>query len=520
MLLSPAAAVAVALVLYDLRLEVSPGDGTLSGTARVELEATDEPLASVRFSLNERLALRAVERDGAAARFAEGERIAEGRAIDVTFDPPLEPGKRASLVFRYDGRGMDPDAEGPDWMGILLVRPDEIRMSHQAQWYPIVPLDERATNKLAAPVQLELVLPRGMESLGPGRLESTKRKGDVEVHRWTSERPVRPSILAGAYEAVQAKSGKLAVRVLAFGDRTEGAKRWGEEAAAALEALQKRLGKLDRASYGIGAMRVRNRSRSYNYEADGFSVYDEVLFGRDPDPGKIAHEVAHLWWGGAVDPAGPAERFLTESLAEVTAWLYLEERDGADAAAQAARARAARYFPSADDEHAVAQTGFASPRYVQVVYAKGAMALRTLRDQIGAQAFDEALAAYVASHSRDADAPPSELDDLLAALRAALPAERRAEVDAWADDWLRRPGAPRYRVELDERGPGRARGRLVQTGDLYRNPIEVELVLASGAPVLVRVEPTALEQPFEADVPRAVVETRIDPRALVLCERP
>ena len=119
-----------------------------------------------------------------------------------------------------------------------------------------------------------------------------------------------------------------------------------DESLDAIVALRKLLGGPAAGGYGVAEMRVRNRSRSYNYEADGFSVYDSVLFdGRDPDPRKVGHEVAHRWFGGIADPVGDGERFLTESLAEAAAWWYAEHRDGPDAARSgAARGVAQRDF--------------------------------------------------------------------------------------------------------------------------------------------------------------------------------
>jgi hypothetical protein len=498
------------LVHYDLELRIEPPTKLIQGVAKVTLRAGGEPLSEATFALNEALEVTALERDGGKASFTRGERVAEGRALQVAFDPPLAPNAEGSIVFEYRGAGLDPDANGADWMGILLVRDDELRMSHQAQWYPIVPRDERARSKLAAPVELALDLPAGLESLGPGRLTGVKKSKGREIHRWSCTRAVHPSILAGAFKAQLVKRGSLSVRALAFADHAPGAKRWAEDALASLETLSTWLGPLDLANYGLGEMRVRNRAKSYNYEADGFSVYDGVLFdGRAPDAKKIAHEVAHLWFGGAADANGAGERFLTEGLAEFAAWSAVERRSGEAAGTEAAIGALGRYFNSPGVEHSLDATDFASPRYVQVAYAKGAFAVRTLRAWIGAEAFDAGMRAYL--HEARARSGAATLESFLAALRA----QGAAEVDAWAEDWLRRPGAPRYAVELT----GDSSGVLVQANELYRNPLELELTLAGGARRTLVVRPAALSTPWKLEPSAKIASVALDPRAFVLFER-
>lgn len=429
---------------YEIALEVEPSARELIGEARVEIVAGKKALGGARFALNKSLEVEAVAAGGKKVPHREGEAVAEGREIVCKLSPALAPGKRLELLFRFRGKGADPGESDPDWMGILLVRPDEIRMSHQAQWYPVVPLDERALAKQAAPVKLLLTLPKGMESLGPGELKGRREMPEGrEVHHWESATPVQPSILAGSYEAEILQEAPLSVRVLAFPEHRAGAKAWAKEALKALQSFEAHFGKLDRGSYGIGEMRVRNREKSYNYEADGFSVYDGVLFdGRDPDPRKIGHEAAHLWWGGKVDPTGQGERFLTESLAEFSAYLYIEKEYGAARAEAAARGWEERYRKNPGDEHGLAEAGFRSPRYAETVYAKGPMALRALRARIGADKLDKGLKLYLERNSGKAP----ELEDFLKALRDA----GGKAVDVWAKEWLFRPGEPKR-----DAGPGK-----------------------------------------------------------------
>ncbi|MFN0059894.1 MAG: M1 family metallopeptidase [Planctomycetota bacterium] len=425
------------IVAYDLALEIEPDAREIHGEARLELHAVAGSVEEARLSLNRLLTISAIESQGKPVAFKDGKEIAEGREVTLTLKPPVRKGERREFVIKYRGKALDPGPEDPDWMGVLLVRAVEIRMSHQAQWYPVLPRDDRAMSILSAPMKLKLTLPAGLESLGPGELRGRKASANGrEVHEWESKRAIKGSILAGKYVAQTVKDGALQVRALAFEEHQAGAKLWAKAALEALKSLEARFGKVQNATYGIAEMRVRNRKRSYNYEADGFSVYDAVLFdGREARIEKVAHEVAHLWWGGQVNASGRGERFLKESLAEMSAYLFIEEARGVANANELAKGWLERYQNNPGAEDAIADATFRSARYSEVIYAKGPLALRALRERIGAERFDRGLAAFAAKFAGKAPM----LDDFIKTMRGS----GGDAVTAWASEWLTTTGMPK-----------------------------------------------------------------------------
>jgi hypothetical protein len=512
----------VELLGYEIALEVEPETRTITGVVTVEVVALEKGVSTLPFSLNVRLKIESVTEGEEAVEFIEGVRIAEGRAVALTPDPPLKRGKPRRFTFRYAGGGVDPGAEDADWMGILLVRPDEIRMHHQAQWYPIVPRDGRADSTLLAPVEVSLTLPVGMESVGPGSWEGRKKQETRERHSWSSRTPCAASILAGRYEVRELKAGTRRLRVLSFPDHVESAEQWVEEAAPAVKFYERWLGRAKGAHHGIAEMRVRNRERSHGYEAHGFSVFDGDLLVGHPvdhpvDRRWAAHEAAHLWWGGLVGATGPGERFLTESLAEFSALLFLQEVYGEGIAGEAALGSIEHYLEGHGDheeETSLATAVFTSPRYDRVVYAKGAMALRTLRFWLGTKDFDEGLKLYLKRFRGGKKAP--RLADFLDAMRS----KGGDDVDRWAEEWLLRPGAPHYTVDYsvvgELGGSTTVSVTLTQRGELYTNPVEVDILMASGAYQRIRFEPREAEA-LQIVIVRDLVDSLlIDPRVRVL----
>ncbi len=133
-----------------------------------------------------------------------------------------------------------------------------------------------------------------------------------------------------------------------------------------------------------------------------------------------AHEVAHQWWGGQVRGAPVrGHGLLSESLANYSAMMVTEKAYGPEAARRvydfqmqrylAGRARFAREVPLLEVED-----------QPYIAYRKGAIALYTLREQVGEDRVNGALRRYFEKHR--AGVPPYPTSrDLYAELRAATP---------------------------------------------------------------------------------------------------
>jgi len=133
-----------------------------------------------------------------------------------------------------------------------------------------------------------------------------------------------------------------------------------------------------------------------------------------------AHETAHQWWGGQVRPAYAKGRsFVSESLANYSAMMVTENVLGPAAARRVYDYQMERYLTNR------AQLGRDVPLLQvddapYVSYGKGAVALYTLREQIGADAVNLALRRFLEKYCRGGPPYPTSLD-LYAELRAVTP---------------------------------------------------------------------------------------------------
>ncbi|MBV9497507.1 MAG: hypothetical protein JOZ54_24945 [Acidobacteria bacterium] len=147
----------------------------------------------------------------------------------------------------------------------------------------------------------------------------------------------------------------------------------------------------------------------------GPATVDLTFFG-------VAHEVAHHWWGGQVRPAFAKGRtFVSESLANYSAMLVTEKVLG--------QAEARRVYDFQMDRYlrGRGETGRDVPLLEvddlpHVSYGKGAVALYTLRENIGAEAVNTALRRFLEKY-RGSGPPYPTSADLYAELRAVTPPE-------------------------------------------------------------------------------------------------
>ena len=147
----------------------------------------------------------------------------------------------------------------------------------------------------------------------------------------------------------------------------------------------------------------------------GPGLVDLTFFG-------TAHETAHQWWGGQIRPAyAKGRKFVSESLANYSAMLVTEKVLGPAEARRVYDFQMNRYLQRRGE------TGSDVPLlevddHPHVSYGKGAVALYTLREHIGAEAVNGALRSFLEKYRGSGPPYPTSLD-LYAELRAVTPPE-------------------------------------------------------------------------------------------------
>lgn len=222
---------------------------------------------------------------------------------------------------------------------------------------------------------------------------------------------------------------------------------------------------------------------------------------------RVAHEVAHQWWGHVVDPApGPGATILVETLAKYSEQLVIAAVHGDSALPPMLRFDEDRYLGGrAEDgerEPILLETRGESYLY----YGKGAIAMHSLAATLGPEALDRALARLVRERGGpEGRATAQDLQrDLLAEAKGA---EQRRAVEEWftakvvddirVDSATVVPAGRGYRAEFMIHGRAgtavgyqlRGEGSVMEGAVMLTDTVAKVHVVTTTSPATVRVDP-------------------------------
>jgi hypothetical protein len=380
-------------------------------TATAQLELSNVRDRHVPFLLNRELKLEGVlSQDGEELEWKTEGRLRsryhrEGHVVVVDLGRDPEPaGERVNLTVAYGGKGAD-GSGSRDWRGILMLAPDEFRMSEQTIFYPQIPADVSGPGKQRSPARVWVSVPDGFEVFLPGlpfdsEPEFMPPDTDLGANSLCFDLP-QPGVLnvmAGKYVRHESDVGGLKLVSLMKEEHAPLGPEIVSYASRACSFYTERFGAIDGHVLGVVEIDCRG-DNSYNWASQGLVVFDGPALDGGVPQAKLGHEVAHLWWGQAVRARGPGERFLTEGLAEYSAWRWLERVDGRDVAVSAVRDARTRYMEAAHRvgaDPALQDVGFDTPGYNDLAYRKGALVVRYAEHALGRDVLDKRLASYVA----------------------------------------------------------------------------------------------------------------------------
>jgi hypothetical protein len=186
----------------------------------------------------------------------------------------------------------------------------------------------------------------------------------------------------------------------------------------------------------------------------------------------LAHEVAHQWWGNLSRPKQSGDVSLSEALAEFSSCLYTEK--SLDSRQQIVGDNLSYLYtvPAEQDVPLAAQHVTSSPKYVPIVYHKGAVVFDMLRIELGEQVFVDALAQYSKKFARDY----VEIEDMFDVLEAVS----GRKLGWYFQQWFKSKGAIHVqitgRVEKNKEGGWLARLRVATLGSTvmrFKLPVRV-----------------------------------------------
>ena len=419
------------IVGATLRVEIYPDESAadLRGSYRL-VNRTNATIDSVHVVVNRDIQVRSVALDRGSREVAPDKEV--GYRI-FALDRPLAPGDSANLNFdvAIQRRGFR-NASQPTEVASNGTWIDR-RFLPFIGYQPVFELTDRSASERfirgdADLVKVSAIIGTSSDQIAvtPGLLRRSWSENGRHYFQYETNPPtsVGGGFFSARYKVREDRWRDVTLRVLHDPREGENVDRMLHGMKAALEYYTSQFG-----PYPDSLLQIMEIPR---YSVFGVALPVSMAFSEDAFHSRVregeidqpfygtAHETAHHWWGGMVKGAPvKGHGLLSESLANYSAIMVMEKTFGADVARRVYHFQMDRYFRGrAEFAREVPLVDVEDQSYL--TYRKGAVAMYTLRDQIGEEAVNAALRRYVEKFNHDGPPYATSLD-LIAELRAVTP---------------------------------------------------------------------------------------------------
>lgn len=442
-------------VHLDAEVALYPEEGRLRLQGRYELENRGAvPVSRIFVGLPRGAEVLRLEAPGATAEVDR-----EFAVHLLTLREPLAPGTSLALSFELAAAQPVITNDGPDfellengsylqlWLYLPRVGYNERQEIRDPRERRRRGLPERETGESAGDgepaerITFEIVASTaaGQTMIGPGRLAEAWDDGGRSFFRYASAGvPANNAlVLASArYQVLRelvADDGGAAKEIEVYHDGRQ--PEAAHEIAAIAAGSLAHFAEIFRRPYPFETLRLAEIPGFWRF--GGFATLGSIFLVEDRTfeldlrrdasvdllTRRVAHEVAHQWWGHALTPqGGPGAVVLVEALAKYSELEVVEKRRGRDAARRLLAFELDRYLAeragSSREEVPLAEV----ENDAFLFYRKGALATHAIERTIGREPFREALAALL-------EDPAPRVEDLIAALEARADAAGRERID-------------------------------------------------------------------------------------------
>src|SRR6185503_17582129 len=210
-----------------------------------------------------------------------------------------------------------------------------------------------------------------------------------------------------------------------------------------------------------------------SYSGPGIVFLSSKMFDttRPVPEEKIERELAYQWWGQSVGLKSFDDAWLSQGLAEWSAFAFRENTltaGGLDAAQREQQERALTFEQTASIARAPSALDDQSAAYQSIVFHKGAMVFRMLRETVGKEKFDLLLRKFLEEYR----GKNASIDDFehLTTQAAGQP------MRYFFAQWIEGTGVPEFAVDYQiirtRAGKFRTRGTVKQRLETLRLPVQ------------------------------------------------
>ena len=477
---------------YVMDVQLLPVDNKLSATVDVTF-VPKENTRSVAFELNGSLKVDDVSRVGAAAappqatpakgkptkaaapsggtspltyiQDQSGGSSDLGPHVRVELGSDAPAGAPVTLRFKYSGVLSLPSGGPLLNKRLAYVSENGGYLMYAARWFPF---HDYAADPATA--DITITIPGGFQIAAHSDTPATNAGGKF---RFTQSGLVG-NLAYGKYTQKNMTLGGYALQFFARPGTDQQVISYGETLGKALEFYTKKYGEPS-AGKRLIVVQIDDESLEY-YSSTGMLFIADRQFeqARDITTERIQREAAYQWWGLTVGLKSFDDAWLSQGLAEYSAYALRESLlTGAqlDSLRRELLEKSLTFEQTASLLRAPANLDDQSTAYQYIMYAKGALVFKLLRDTLGEQKFDQLLRTYLQEY-RGKSASIDEFEKLASRVNGD-------NLRYFFARWVESTGVPEfssdYLIIRTRGGKFIARGTVKQNYDNLRLPVEVQL---------------------------------------------
>ena len=500
---------------YRIEAQIIPDQHLLRAGADITFVPLDAT-RSVVFELNGSLHIESIEKDGQALTGYVQDAVgvgALGPSVRVDLGSVLPANQPITLRVRWSGALISPEGGPLATKRLAYVGQEGSYLMYASRWFPFHDYAaDRATSDIT------FIVPSGLQVAGtsddPIVAQPAPKEGAVRYHFVHRQPVLIGNFAAGQYINKNLTFGKYQLQLYAMPGSEKRIDAFAELTGRVLEFYSKNYGA---PLFGNRLVIVQIDDESLDaYSGPGIVFLSSKMFdsSRPIPEEKLEREIAYQWWGQTVGLKSFDDAWLSQGLAEWSAFAYRESvlsAGGLDAAQREQQERALTFEQTASIARAPSALDDQSAAYQSIVFYKGSMIFRMLRETIGRENFEKLLYTFLDTY-RGKNASIDDFEKLASKISTQ-------NLRYFFAQWVEGTGVPEFTVDYQiirtRAGKFRTRGTVKQNLENLRMPVELMLrAEGDNQQMTVRVEGRSEDFDFESN--GQPIEVVVDPNNKIL----
>src|SRR6267142_3096247 len=500
---------------YRIEAQIIPDQHLLRAGADVTFIPLDTT-RSVIFELNGSLHVESIDLGGKPLTGFVQDAVgvgALGPSVRIDLCQVVPANQPITLRIRWSGALISPEGGPLATKRLAYVGPEGSYLMYASRWFPFHDYAaDRATSDIT------LVVPAGLQVAGTSDdaviAQPSPKEGAVR-YRFVHRQPVLiGNFAAGQYINTKLHYGNYDLQLYAMPGSENRITTYAELTGRVLEFYTKHYGA---PVFGNRLVIAQIDDESLDaYSGPGMIFLSSKMFDstRPVPEEKLEREVAYQWWGQSVGLKSFDDAWVSQGLAEWSAFAFRESTltaGGLDAVQREQQERALTFEQTASIARAPSALDDQSAAYQSIVFHKGAMVFRMLRETLGKGKFDQLLRSYLEEY-RGKNASIDNFEQL--ATQAA-----GENMRYFFAQWIEGTGVPEFTVDYQiirtRAGKFRTRGTVKQTLETLRMPVQLMLrAEGDNQTVVTMIEGRSEDFDFESN--GQPIEVLVDPNYRIL----